>query len=341
MSEFQIQVNRIDPQVQKLQSCEKKVSGIAADVRSLAGRLSIEGESREILRTRLLKIADDIDDRSGEVCLLAVTMSKIHRLYMEADGGVKELSSGSEENIIDGQAATSAAAAGSGSAENKNDTEEEGWWSRFWDHFREDLLSEIIDSTGQLFVTLGGYFNYMTAYVHGPAGPKSFVILNPRVLETTGKYISFGKWTSGFAKYGLPVIGGLIDYYVLRKSGNDVGESIVKAGAHTGIGLAAGAAGAAVGTAIGSVIPVAGNAAGAVIGFVVGVVIGTTGDAGFDYVYDNWSEITDSVREAGNQALFFGERVVDAVEEGVEAVLDSVTSFCNGIGECAGTVFGW
>ena len=66
MSEFQIQVNRIDPQVQKLQSCEKKVSGIAADVRSLSGRLSIEGESREILRTRLLKIADDIDDRSDD-----------------------------------------------------------------------------------------------------------------------------------------------------------------------------------------------------------------------------------------------------------------------------------
>lgn len=92
----------------------------------------------------------------------------------------------------------------------------------------------------------------------------------------------------GGAKYGVPIIGTMIDFGIQVATGEDAGDALVKAGAHTAIGFGA-AAGAQIGAAIGSVIPGAGTIAGA--------VIGAAGCMAFDYVYDNWDDITQGVGE--------------------------------------------
>lgn len=106
----------------------------------------------------------------------------------------------------------------------------------------------------------------------------------------------------GGAKYGVPIVGTMIDFGIQVATGEDAGDAIVKAGAHTAIGFGAAAAGAKAGAVIGTVIPVAGP----IIGAVVGAGVGAVGGMAFDYVYDHWDDITEGVGDffesAGNAA---------------------------------------
>lgn len=97
----------------------------------------------------------------------------------------------------------------------------------------------------------------------------------------------------GGAKYGVPIIGTMIDFGIQVATGEDAGDALVKAGAHTAIGFGGAAAGAKIGAVIGSVIP----GAGTIAGVAIGAVIGAAGSMAFDYVYDNWDDITQGVGE--------------------------------------------
>jgi hypothetical protein len=340
MSEYRIQISRAEPQVRELQSCAKELSITASEVRSIVRNLSIRSDSRPILEVKLINIAEEIDNRSRSTNQISMALSSVIKMYDQADKGGEESGDGQGDGLVDGRNGSSASVSDSKQREKK-DSEKDGWWDSFADHFLNDFLSNLVEQGGKLIVTFSGYYNYIHAYVHGPAGPNSFVIVNPAIAEKTLKYAGAGKWVSAAGKYGLPVIGGVIEYILYRHDGKDVKESLIKSGAHTGIGFASGAAGGAIGAkagaAIGSVIPGAGTAAGAAIGFVAGVVIATAGDAAFDYIYDNWDTITDHVRDAGETIVSVGREI----SEGVESAWNTIVDFNNAIGTSIGTALGW
>lgn len=114
------------------------------------------------------------------------------------------------------------------------------------------------------------------------------------------------------SKWLVPVIGTAIDYGVQIWQGENAQDAAIKAGAHTLIGIGAHAGGAAIGAKIGGVIGSVVPGAGTAIGIAAGAVIGAAGSVAFDYVYDNWDEVSgwvgDRVQDAGN---WLGKRAED------------------------------
>ena len=159
-------------------------------------------------------------------------------------------------------------------------------WESFKENFWSDLRNAILEGSGNSMVRVAGLINILTSTARS-AGENAFVILNPAVIGTTSKIANIGGAIAKGAKYGLPVIGAVIDFASMKGAGESTVDAGVKTVAHVGIGIAGGKAGAAIGAAVGSVIPGAGTAAGAVIGFVAGVAITTVGNLAFDFVYDN------------------------------------------------------
>lgn len=126
----------------------------------------------------------------------------------------------------------------------------------------------------------------------------------------------------GGAKYGVPIAGTAIDFGMQVLGGEDAGDALVKAGAHTAIGFGGAVAGTkiggAIGMALGSVVPGAGTVIGGIVGAVVGAGIGAAGAVAFDYVYDNWDDIVDGAGEllesAGELLESAGDAVADAFQ---------------------------
>lgn len=210
----------------------------------------------------------------------------------------------------------------------------------FKDNFWSSLRDSVIEGSGNTVVRVGGLINVITATARSAHTTNGFVILNPNVIPTTSKMISIGSKVATAAKYGLPVIGGIIDFACMRADGQDVKDSLIKASAHVGIGLAGGKAGAAIGAAVGSVVPGAGNVVGAVVGFVAGVTITTVGSIAFDYVYDNRDEISEAVKEVGDNIVGTAKDIGKTMEKGAKAIIDGIGNAVSSTGKLWGTVFG-
>lgn len=182
-----------------------------------------------------------------------------------------------------------------------------------------------MESGGNTAVRIGGIINNITALAKG-TGENAFIIVNPNVAATTSKIISGGKWIATGAKYGLPVIGGLVDFGLQLAGGEEIGDAAVKATAHVGIGAGVSAA---VGAIIGSVFPGPGTVAGAAVGFAAGTIVTTLLNSAFDYVYDNWDDIKDYAQEKYNQ-------VVGVLSDAADGIGNAVDGFFSGLG----TIFG-
>ena len=125
----------------------------------------------------------------------------------------------------------------------------------------------------------GGVFNGLGAALQEVGGN----------VSTTG--IPTSAIASGLragARYGIPILGTVIDFGIGVASGESVGDAATKAVAHTVISTLCTTCGEAIGTAV---APGGGTIVGAVIGALVGVGI----NIAFDYCYDNSKEkINDS-----------------------------------------------
>ncbi|WP_273451403.1 T7SS effector LXG polymorphic toxin [Streptococcus ferus] len=124
----------------------------------------------------------------------------------------------------------------------------------------------------------------------------------------------YANFIRGSIKYGIPVVGALVDFGMQKASGESTGDALIKTGAHVAIGLKA----AAIGTAIGGPF-------GTVVGFGIGVL----GSMAFDYVYDNKEQIVDGIADTAKKAT-------KAVGETVDKVGDAISGF----GKTLGSVFG-
>lgn len=220
--------------------------------------------------------------------------------------------------------------------EKEEQVGEENFFSGIGDSLKQDLFSSMLEAGGNSIVSLAGLINTHTA-IGGNAGPNGFIMLDPNVSNKTGNMV---KWGTRFSKYGVPIIGSIIDLTGQLKSGEGAGHAAIKTGIHTAVGIGVGvgvdaATGAILGATFGSTVPVVGTAVGAVAGFVVGGVITFVVNKGIDEVYDNYIKeplnnayetvkdaVSDTIDSVGNAIDDVGEAIGNAIDDAGEAIGD-------------------
>jgi len=85
---------------------------------------------------------------------------------------------------------------------------------------------------------------------------------------------------------------------------------------------------------------VVGTVVGAVAGFVIGVGITTLGSMAFDYVYDNWDDITETAKEIGTAVVDGAKAAGKAVVDGAKCIAEGIGNAASSVGKFWGTVFG-
>ena len=105
-------------------------------------------------------------------------------------------------------------------------------------------------------------------------------------------------------KYGIPIVGALVDFGMQKASGESTGDALIKTGAH--VGIAAGV--------------------GMMVGGPIGFGVGVLATMAFDYIYDNYKD----------DVIDVGKKAVNALSDAVDKVGDAVSGF----GKTLGSVFG-
>lgn len=328
MAEFEVNTMKLKMQISSFQKIDRELNDIKAGISEVKGKLYLKSSYSYDINRTLKQISDEEQRARNQVKNFGDCLSEIVSLYDQAERAI----SGTKNNFKEIPDATPAS--------NISMESQEGNKSDFWENFKSNIGSDIagsfLKSSGAFLGRFAGEINILTSVARS-SGENAFVIINPNVAQTTGAMVKGGKALIAGAKYGLPIIGGIIDFATMKFSGEDTKDAFIKAGAHVGIGLAGGAAGAKLGTIIGTAIfPVVGTAAGAAIGFVAGAVITTLGNMAFDYAYDNWDNIVSGVQNATDY-------VADKVNDVVSGIGDAFSDIGNAISspfQSLGALFG-
>lgn len=297
----------------------------------------------------LLSYKDEVEKEGNHLSTAGFEDIKAHiaALQKEQESNVSMIGSyrSSLVSIADFYEQTEKKLLGESDSEKKEETkteekDEQNWFEKFFnglgDSMKQDLFSSMLQSGGDTFVKLAGAINRWTALASNP-GQNGFIMLDPSVAGTTS---SMAKLGTCFSKYGVPLIGGIIDFGGQLGSGEGTGHAALKAGIHTAVGIGVGvgvnaATGAALGAMFGSAVPVVGTVAGAVVGFAVGSVITFAANKGVDYVYDHY--LKDPINKAYDAVKDTASHVVDKVGDTLDDVGDAVSGFFGDIGS---TIFG-
>lgn len=307
MAEFAIKPQKIRTVFGELEKQEQDLKKAINSLESVKSALSSNdyGNIRYVLD---IQIAEVERERCG-IKNLRTSLQDIVKLYEDTEAGVGGM-------LLSGQLPDY----GKGLEQYFNDN--------FSGNITSDFISKLLESGGNFAVRIAGLTNEFTALARG-VGKNSFIILNPSVAEKTSKLIKGGTWVTNGVKYGVPILGGIIDFIGQMGQGADAKDALIKSGAHVAIGLAGGEAGAAIGAALGSVIPGAGTVIGGVVGFVAGTAITMIGSYTFDYLYDNWDTVVEKVSDVWNDAT-----------EAVSDLCDNIGNAVSGTFNYLGTVFG-
>ncbi len=324
MSEFEINPKRVGSNLQLLEQSAIILDRNREKVIGISSSLSLSGCTENTVRGSLSDVLSDLQNHIKGTTDMKSALSDVISQYENAE---QKLLKNKGNRSIKGKVPQNQ---GENVISENSDGKDfwyniiRGFQDNYWENFADNLRDALLEGSGNLIVKVGGWINAVTATAVG-VGKHAFIIVNPAVTPITSQIISVGNKIVTGAKWGLPVLGGVIDFLSLKSKGESNQDAIVKAGAHVAIGLA----GSAIGASIGSVIPGIGTVAGAAVGFVLGVAITTFGNAAFDYTYDNWNEVVDGVKTVGTQ-------VVTNIGEALEDVGQAVTGIWNQLG----TIFG-
>lgn len=207
------------------------------------------------------------------------------------------------------------------------------------DNLPQDLFNAGVESSGKAVQNFGFLLMALTGKM-GPGGAGNFVMVNPNTSSLTTNLIKTGSTVAKVGKYGLPIVGGVIDGVTQIAQGEDVGNAVVKSAVHIGIGFAGGKAGAAIGAGIGSIFPGVGTIAGAAIGFVAGTIITAAGNYVFDKIYDKKDDIINGAKKVVDDISEKTKEVGKSIEKGVKSVGEKIGNAASGFMNGLGSVFG-
>lgn len=323
MGELEVMPLKLKLQISSFQKLERELNDIKTGISEVKGNLYLKNSYSYNIKRTLQQINDETQRSFNHVKILGGGLSEIVNLYEQTE---KEIS-GSKNNL---KVIPDALPASNISMESQ-----EGDKPEFWNNFKSNLGSDVagsfLKSSGAFLGRFAGEINILTSVARS-SGENAFVIINPNVAETTAAMVKGGNALKAGAKYGLPIIGAIIDFAAMKFSGESTQDAFVKTGAHVGIGLA----GAKIGAVVGSVIPGAGTVAGAAIGFVAGAAITTVGNMVFDYVYDNWDDVVSGVQKATD---YVADKVNDVVSGIGDAFSDIGNAICSPF-QSLGALFG-
>ncbi|MDE6434561.1 MAG: hypothetical protein K2L07_10065 [Lachnospiraceae bacterium] len=322
MTSFKIILKNVKDEAENFEDISKKLEKHYDSINGIKGNLTnVLGSACDSINSTLDIVMEQIQKEQQNCMAINKSLGDIVQTYKDTEKG-----------LIPNYTLKSIVELGVG-AEKQIQNDFGGYFKdNFWSSFRDS----VIEGSGKTVVRIGGLINVVTATARSAHTTNGFVVLNPNVIPTTSKMISVGSKVATAAKYGLPVIGGIIDYACMRAEGQDVKDSLIKATAHVGIGLA----GAAIGAAVGSVVPGVGNVVGAAIGFVAGVAITTVGSITFDYVYDNWDDIKETAKEVGDNIVETAKDIEKTIEKGAKGIINGIGNAVSSTGKLWGTVFG-
>ena len=165
-----------------------------------------------------------------------------------------------------------------------------------------DNINTVIDMLGEGAVRFGGLIRRIKPLVSGPAGPNSFVIVNPQSIQKASDVVSAGSNISKYANrfgYALAGIGfGLGMYDDMVNKDMTLTEAVGHNSIATGISLAIGA----IGTGLAAATPVGWMALG-----VMALSAGASWLAGEQYqkAYENNKDVQDFSTKVGEGILGF------------------------------------
>lgn len=205
----------------------------------------------------------------------------------------------------------------------------------------EDLLVAGVETSGKTMQNLGYLLTVLTGKM-GPGGAGDFIMVNPNTSTLTTNLIKTGSTVAKVGKFGLPIVGGIIDGVTQVVTGEDVGDAIIKSTVHVGIGFAGGEAGAAIGAAIGTAIPipVVGTVVGGIIGFGVGVGITALGNYVFDKIYDKKDKIIEGAKDIAKDVGKKANKIADDIGNGIKGIGDKIGNATSGFMKGLGSAFG-
>ena len=314
-------------------ACE--TANVSQSLENILTQITAPGPEAPMYMTgsAISSVLSDLKTVQGSITSMGSSLISIGNEYANADRGASGAFTG---NISTGTKAVVPQTVSGSSQSSGNDSIADRYSSSFGDQFWGDLRDTVIEQAGNTIVKIGGFINYSRGLVFGPNGKNSFVILDPSVTQVTSKWINAGAKIATGAKYGLPVLGGIIDFISLKNSGTSTANAFLKSSAHVAISLG----GAAVGGIIGSVIPGPGTAVGAAVGFISGTVISTLGNAVFDFVYDN--HVAEAVDNIAN-SVFDGNGIANAAEnigKGIQNTFEGIGNAFHGALSGLGCIFG-
>lgn len=308
-------------------ACE--TANVSQSLENILTQITAPGPEAPMYMTgsAISSVLSDLKTVQGSITSMGNSLISIGNEYANADRGASGAFTG---NISTGTKAVVPQTVSGSSQSSGNDSIADRYSSSFGDQFWGDLRDTVIEQAGNTIVKIGGFINYSRGLVFGPNGKNSFVILDPSVTQVTSKWINAGAKIATGAKYGLPVLGGIIDFISLKNSGTSTANAFLKSSAHVAISLGGGAIGesigAAVGGIVGSVIPGPGTAVGAVVGgvvgFISGTVISTLGNAVFDFVYDN--HVAEAVDNIANSVFDGASRVANDIGNGIANAAENI-----------------
>lgn len=295
MAEFEILTGKVKTQVYTLQQLEKSLGNVSIELSAIKRNIPSNSGSSSTIRQSFKTREQELQRESENLKILRKQLQGIHDTYEQTENGIAE-------------------------AHQKNTLIDD-----FMGNLKSGGVSEILESSGEIAAWFAGRVNEATSLFRS-SGENAFVILNPNVAQKTASWIKGGNAVATGAKYGLPILGGVLDFASMIKKGEETEDAITKAVVHTGIGIAGGKIGMGIGMAIGSVVPFAGTAIGGAIGFGAGVAITTIGNAGFDYLYDNWDSITSDVKQVSDYVM----NKANDLAEGIGNIFDSIGNAMQG-----------
>ena len=166
-----------------------------------------------------------------------------------------------------------------------------------------DNINTVIDMLGEGAVRFGGFIRRIKPLVSGPAGPNSFVIVNPQSIQNASNAVSAGSNISKYANrfgYALTGIGfGLGMYDDMVNKDMTLTEAVGHNSISTGISLAIGA----IGSLALAATPVGWGFAG--VALVMGATAAFSWFAGDQYqkAYENNKEVRDFSTGVGEGIL--------------------------------------
>lgn len=298
MAEFEILTGKVKTQVYTLQQLEKSLGNVSIELSAIKRNIPSNSGSSATIRQSFKTREQELQQESENLKILRKQLQGIQDTYEQTENGIAE-------------------------AHQKNTLIDD-----FMGNLKSGSVSKILESSGEIAAWFAGGVNKATSLFRS-SGENAFVILNPNVAQKTASWIKEGNAVATGAKYGLPILGGVLDFASMIKKGEETEDAITKALVHTGIGIAGGKIGMAIGTAL---FPGVGTIAGMVIGVAIGAVFTTVVNAGFDSIYDNWDSITSNVKQVSDYAM---DKVND-LAAGVGSIFNSVGNAMEDAFSCLG-----